>query len=122
MLTLLYALEIIPKNIFFKENTSIGYGRIFTPAKIPKYLLENTMIGPFVFITTEAFSYSKKNLISPHSGHADNVYIGSNVRIGAHAIILPGSKIGDGSSIGAGSVVTCEVPSKTIFAGTLQSL
>ena len=61
--------------------------------------------------------YSKKNPHKSHSGHADNVYIGSNVRIGAHAIILPGSKIGDGSSIGAGSVVTCEVPPKTIFAG-----
>ena len=75
------------------------------------------MIGPFVFITTEAFSYSKQEPHKPHSGHAESVYIGSNVRIGAHAIILPGAKIGDGSSIGAGSVVTCEVPPNTVFAG-----
>ena len=75
------------------------------------------MIGPFVFVTTEGFSRSKKNPHKSHSGHAEDVYIGSNVRIGAHAILLPGSKIGDGASVGAGSVVTSEVPPNTIFAG-----
>ena len=107
-----------PENIFFKKNTSIGFGTHIYSGKDSKIFVgENTMIGPFVFITTEAFSYSKQDSHKPHSGHAENVHIGSNVRIGAHAILLPGSKIGDGSSIGAGSVVTSEVPPNTIFAG-----
>ena len=107
-----------PENIFFNKNTSIGFGTHIYSGKDSKIFVgENTMIGPFVFITTEAFSYSKQDSHKPHSGHAENVHIGSNVRIGAHAILLPGSKIGDGSSIGAGSVVTSEVPPNTIFAG-----
>ena len=107
-----------PENIFFKKNTSIGFGAHIYAGKNSKIFVgENTMIGPFVFMTTEAFSYSKQDPHKPHSGHAESVHIGSNVRIGAHAIILPGAKIGDGSSIGAGSVVTCEVPPNTVFAG-----
>ena len=107
-----------PENIFFKKNISIGFGAHIYAGKDSKIVVgDNTMIGPFVFVTTEAFSHSKQNPHKSHSGHAENVYIGSNVRIGAHAILLPGSKIGDGSSIGAGSVVTSEVPSNTIFAG-----
>ena len=107
-----------PENIFFKKNTSVGFGTHIYSGKDSKILVgENTMIGPFVFITTEAFSFSKQNPNKAHSGHAEDVYIGNNVRIGAHSIILPGSKIGDGSSIGAGSVVTCEVPPNSIFAG-----
>ncbi len=107
-----------PENIFLGKNTSIGYGAHIYCGKDSKILVgEDTMIGPFVFITSEAFSYSKQNPDKPHSGRAEDVNIGKNVRIGAHSIILPGSKIGDGSSIGAGSVLTCEVPPNTIFAG-----
>ena len=107
-----------PENIFFKKNISIGFGaHIYAGRNSKIFVGDNTMIGPFVFVTTEGFSHSKKNPHKSHSGHAENVYIGSNVRIGAHAILLPGSKIGDGASVGAGSVVTSEVPPNTIFAG-----
>jgi maltose O-acetyltransferase len=107
-----------PENIFFNKNISVGYGTHIYAGKDSKIFIgDNTMIGPFVFITTEAFSESKENPNNAHSGHVDDIYIGYNVRIGAHAVLLPGSKIGDGSSIGAGSVVNSEVPSNTIFAG-----
>jgi acetyltransferase-like isoleucine patch superfamily enzyme len=45
------------------------------------------------------------------------VCIGNNVWIGAHAIILAGSHIGDHSVIGAGSVVTGNIPAKSVVAG-----
>ena len=71
-----------PENIFFKKNTSIGFGSHIYSGKNSKILVgENTMIGPFVFITTEAFSHSKQNPHKPHSGHSADVYIGDNVRI-----------------------------------------
>lgn len=45
------------------------------------------------------------------------IIIGNHVWIGTNAIILKGVKIGDGSIIGAGSVVTKDVPPRTVVAG-----
>jgi acetyltransferase-like isoleucine patch superfamily enzyme len=46
------------------------------------------------------------------------VEIGRNVWIGSHAVILPGVRIGDHSVIGAASIVTADVPPKSIVAGS----
>lgn len=43
--------------------------------------------------------------------------IGKNCFIGGESLILPGISIGDGSVIGAGSVVTKDVPPRTMVAG-----
>ncbi len=107
-----------PDNIFLGQNISIGYGsHIYAGPKSKVAIGDNTMIGPYVFITTEAFSESKDNPQEIHSGHSGDVQIGSNVRIGAHSNILPGVKIGADSSIGAGSVVTNDVTSNSVVAG-----
>ena len=45
------------------------------------------------------------------------VIIGDNVWIGNRAIILPGVTIGEGAVVGAGSVVTRDVPARTVVAG-----
>lgn len=45
------------------------------------------------------------------------VHIGINVWIGSRALILKGITIGDGAVVAAGSVVTRDVPAKTIVAG-----
>lgn len=45
------------------------------------------------------------------------VHIGDHVFIGANATILPGVSIGDYAVIGAGSIVTQDVPARTIVAG-----
>jgi acetyltransferase-like isoleucine patch superfamily enzyme len=45
------------------------------------------------------------------------VNIGKDVWIAANVLILKGVDIGDEAIIGAGSVVTCSVPSKTIYGG-----
>ena len=45
------------------------------------------------------------------------VNIGNHVWIGSRAMILKGVTIGDGAIIGAGSVVTKDVPTKSIVAG-----
>ena len=107
-----------PSNIFFKNNISVGYGtHIYAGSKSKIYIGEDTMIGPFVFITTEAFSESRQEPENLHSGHIGDINIGKNVRIGAHSVLLPGVIIEDGSSIGAGSVVTGTVSENSIFAG-----
>lgn len=45
------------------------------------------------------------------------VAIGGNVWIGAGSIVLPGSRIGDHAVIGAGSIVTGEIPSRSLAVG-----
>ena len=45
------------------------------------------------------------------------VYIGNHVFIGANTTILPGVTIGDYAVIGAGSIVTHDVPARTVVAG-----
>lgn len=45
------------------------------------------------------------------------VTIGKNVWIARRAIILPGVSIGDHAVVGAGSIVTKDVPAKTVVAG-----
>lgn len=46
------------------------------------------------------------------------VSIGNNVWIGAKSMILPGTVIGDHSVIAAGSIVTGEIPAKSLAAGS----
>ena len=45
------------------------------------------------------------------------VHIGDHVFIGANTTILPGVTIGDYAVIGAGSIVTHDVPTRTVVAG-----
>ena len=45
------------------------------------------------------------------------VHIGNHVFIGANATVLPGVTIGDSAVIGAGSVVTHDIPARTVAAG-----
>jgi acetyltransferase-like isoleucine patch superfamily enzyme len=46
------------------------------------------------------------------------VFIGNNVWIGTKSMILPGAVIGDHSVITAGSIVTGEIPAKSLAAGS----
>ncbi|MTI69753.1 MAG: 2,3,4,5-tetrahydropyridine-2,6-dicarboxylate N-acetyltransferase [Firmicutes bacterium] len=48
----------------------------------------------------------------------DPVIIEDNVLIGANAVVLEGVKIGKGAVVAAGSVVTKDVPSNSVVAGT----
>lgn len=57
---------------------------------------------------------TKKTLDYTKTGQ---VHIGSHVFIGANATILPGVTIGDYAVIGAGSVVTHDIPARTVAAG-----
>jgi maltose O-acetyltransferase len=45
------------------------------------------------------------------------VHLGENVWLGGRVIVLPGVTIGDHSVVAAGSVVTHDVPERTIVAG-----
>lgn len=46
-----------------------------------------------------------------------DTYIGCNCFVGANAIIMPGVRIGDHCIVGSGSVVTQDVPARSIVGG-----
>lgn len=84
--------------------------------------LERVTIGPRCLIGTHC-------LITDSSFHdvdpdrrldpptARPITIGENVWLGARVIVLPGVTIGDHSVIGAGSVVTRDIPPRSLAAG-----
>lgn len=76
---------------------------------------DDCLIGHNVVIATLQHDIAptrRRNLIpSP-------VTIGRNVWLGANVTILPGVTIGDDAVIGAGSVVTKDVPARTIAVGS----
>ena len=74
-------------------------------------------IGNDVFIAENVTIRDSDN----HSLNGDNpskpIKIGNNVWIGVNVTILKGVTIGDGAVVAAGSLVTSDVPSKTLVSG-----
>lgn len=73
---------------------------------------DNVFIGPNVTFTNDLFPRSKQY---PES--FGRTIIKKGASIGANATILPGITIGESAMIGAGSVVTKDVPAKTVVLG-----
>ncbi len=74
----------------------------------------HTMIGDMTTIYDTDFHQISPDLpmkLAP-------VIIGNNVWIGTNVMILPGAVIGDHSVIAAGSIVTGEIPTKSLAAGS----
>ncbi len=71
-------------------------------------------------VTVMAHDASTKKLLGYTK--IGQVHIGNRVFIGANVTILPGVSIGDDAIIGAGSVVTRDVPARTVFAGVPAKL
>lgn len=86
---------------------------------------DHTLIASRVFISDHNHgTYNVQNARSyPEIPPIDRplisnpVRIGCNVWIGEQVCILPGVTIGDGSIIGAGSIVTKDVPARSIVVG-----
>ncbi len=73
-------------------------------------------IGTYVIILDNNFHSLEPELrdVKPESAP---VIIGEKVWLGARVVVLPGVSIGDGSVIGAGSVVTRDIPARSLAAG-----
>jgi acetyltransferase-like isoleucine patch superfamily enzyme len=71
-------------------------------------------IGPGVLIMDNDFHFPGD---PSRSAPFRPVHIGDGVWIGAKAIVLKGVTVGDSATIAAGSVVTADVPARSIVAG-----
>ena len=74
----------------------------------------NAKIGDMTYIYDTDFHQVSPDTPTRHSP----VSIGNNVWIGAHCMILAGSSIGDHAVIAAGSIVTGDIPARSLAAGS----
>lgn len=63
------------------------------------------------------FTRSRRRLGRRPSGAHAPIVIEDDVFVGMEALILKGVTVGEGAVVGAGSVVTQDVPPRTVVAG-----
>ena len=98
------------------KNVGIGQGAFLEEARPDLITIEdNVNIGPKAIIVTHD---SSDRCVNP-GGQVRRaaVRICKNSFIGAGSIILPGVTVGERSIVAAGSVVTKDVPPKTVVGG-----
>lgn len=79
------------------------------------YIADGCMIGNEVFIGPNSTLTNDRH--PPSGGKWAPVIVEDNVVIGANATIVAGVILNSGCIIGAGSTVTCDIPSKQVWAG-----
>lgn len=100
------ALSHIGNNVEIGENCRIQ-GSV--------YIANGCKIGNDVFIGPNATLTNDK--YPPSRGKWSPVIVADGVIIGANSTILANVRLNDFCVIGAGSVVTCDIPSKEVWAG-----
>ncbi len=106
----------IGNNVSFMDNCQVSC--------LDKVIIgDNVLFGDNVFVTDNLHGGSEKSELDLPPverclASKGPVIIGNNVWIGRNACIMPGVTIGDGAVIGANSVVTHDVQSYNIVAGT----
>src|SRR3990170_1543652 len=78
---------------------------------------DGVMIAPSVTLTTTGHPVHASRRVD-FARFSEPIEIEDKVWIGSNAVVLPGVRIGYGSVIGAGSVVTRDIPPKTVAVGT----
>jgi acetyltransferase-like isoleucine patch superfamily enzyme len=108
----------IGKNVYFNRN--IFLAAIEEDENSQIQIGNNCLFGPNVVIVAGNHNvYSKgKQCIRDLDSIGGSVHIGNDCWVGANVTITSGITIGDHSVIGANSVVTRNIPSYVIAAGT----
>ena len=105
-------------NLYMHDNSEIERN-CFILAKDKIEIGTNTTLAYGVTVLTGADPNGPKNKLSVlYPPLKAPVAIGNDCWIGANAIILPGVTIGDCCVVAAGSVVTKDIPSGVLVAGS----
>ena len=74
------------------------------------------LIGPHCMIMDTGFHRVEPD-VRLETPESQPITIGANVWLGARVVVLPGVTIGDDAVVGIGSVVTRDVPPRTVVVG-----
>ena len=119
-----------PIQIHYGTHTHIGksfFGNFNLTIQddAPVTIGDRCNFGPNVTIVTpvhplvpeERYLMLNEDGVPKHLCYAKPVRVGNDVWLGANVTICPGVTIGDGCVIGAGSVVTHDIPPRSVAAG-----
>ena len=98
-------LSVIEGHVTIGNNVRIESG-VFIP--INTYIGNNVFLGPYVVITNDKYPLSSK---------LKGATIEDGAIVGANAVLIAGVRVGEEAVIAAGSVVTKDVPPKSVVAG-----
>ena len=114
--------------IIIKNNVFVG-GKTIIDCK-DEIVIEDNVLVSYECIIADHDSHSlvsnkrqddllrfKKGAMNWHEVDSKKITIKKNAWICTRSIILKGVTIGEGAIVAAGSVVTCDVPDYTLFAG-----
>ena len=97
---------------------NVGMSGVTLSARASITIGDDVLLGSGVLITdNDAHPINPEDRNDPSKTLIAPVSIGDQVFIGARAIILKGVSVGCGSVVAAGSVVSRDVPTKTVVAG-----
>lgn len=106
-------------SIYINKNATIELGSGYINGRANISCFEKIVIGNNVVISEGVTIRDSDNheIIRENYKKTQPIYIGNNVWIGINVTILKGVSIGDGSIIAAGSIVTSDVPPRTLVGG-----
>lgn len=102
------------RKVHLGDRNVINFGCLFDGRKFRITTGSDVSIGPEATILTLGHDPQSPDF----ADRGGDVIIGDRVWIGYRAIILPGVTIGEGAVVAAGAVVTRDVESYTIVAGS----
>ena len=101
--------------IELEANVRVGPGCVFNDTGVI-HIGANTDIGPGCQLCTPHHPIDAE-LRKTEVQYAFSIRIGANCRLGANVIVCPGVSIGDNCVIAPGSVVTRDIPPRSLAAG-----
>lgn len=115
-------LRTLQNAAFIEIGENTGMSGTVICAAVSVTIGKECLIGADVVIMDTDFHALKPDNRRYNNRHEDigssPVIIGANVFLGARSMVMSGVTIGDNSVIGAGSIVTKDIPSNVIAAGT----
>jgi FkbH-like protein len=95
------------------SQCAVNFGTVISAARNVT-IGDRTSIGPYCIISDTELAEPEVH----RGGEPDPIHIGTGVWLASRVTVLPGARIGDDAVITAGSVVSGEIPAKTVAGGS----